>query len=102
MRSSLSYLTMLHNKDLICIFGGRNALSNNYLCAWEVEIAETFLNLFFRLKIDSRRCVIKDKDRRSYCKCSRKRNSLLLSTGKAYTSVAYNSLLAFRHLGNEV
>ena len=81
MRSLLDDLSVIQDKDLVGIADGGDAISNDKRRTAVIDIIKLLLNIALCLHIHRRGGIVKHKDRRILQKCSRQRNTLLLSTG---------------------
>ena len=66
-----------------------------------IDIIKLLLNIALCLHIHRRGGIVKHKDRRILQKCSRQRNTLLLSTGQTNAALTDDGIIAVRKLLNK-
>ena len=101
MRSLLDDLSVIQDKDLVGIADGGDAISNDKRRTAVIDIIKLLLNIALCLHIHRRGGIVKHKDRRILQKCSRQRNTLLLSTGQTNAALTDDGIIAVRKLLNK-
>ena len=82
MLSAVNKVTVIHNEYNVAVHSGGNALSNNDLCAAFGFFRKLCAKIGFRKKIQGRKAVVKNINRRVFDYGTRNGKALLLSSGK--------------------
>ena len=85
MLSAVNKVTVIHNEYNVAVHSGGNALSNNDLCAAFCFFRKLCAKIGFRKKIQGRKAVVKNINRRVFDYGTRNGKALLLSAGKIFT-----------------
>ena len=89
-------LSIIQDKDLLCMQNGTDSLCYDQNCTFPRLLCKGMTQCHIRLIVKSRKTVIKNKYLWMLCNRSCNRKSLLLTTGYIGTALSDRTFIAFR------
>src|SRR2546426_5181639 len=93
MSSAFDDFTFIENDDFIRLLDGRNAVADQNRCAVSHHLLQLVKDLFFRVGIDTRQCIVENQDLRIPNYRARNCRSLLLAARQSNTAFANDGLI---------